>query len=64
MYQNNREGGQFVEFDKIIETIRKIIRSDGPGPEKLKRIWDYLEAVEKKAKRDEPSQTCVAGELG
>ena len=53
-----------MEFDKIIETVRKIIRSDGPGPEKLKRIWDYLEAVEKKAKRDEPSQTCVAGELG
>jgi len=44
-----------VEFDKIIEIIRKIIRTPGPGLEKLKRIWDFLEAVEKEKRDDLPS---------
>jgi hypothetical protein len=45
-----------VEFEKIINTLRKIIRSDGTGNEKLKRMWDFLEAVEKE-ENSKPSET-------
>lgn len=36
-----------MEFDKIIEIIRKIIRSEGSKQDKLVKIWEFLESVEK-----------------
>lgn len=48
-----------MEFDKIIETMRRIIRSDGSSQEKMRRIWEYLEAIEKEAKSAKPSTTGV-----
>jgi hypothetical protein len=41
-----------VDHGKIIEVIRKIIRSEGSNAERLKRIWEFLEAVEKEGVND------------
>ena len=41
-----------MELDEIIETLRKIIRSEGSPQERLVRVWGYLATVEMKAAND------------
>ena len=41
-----------MDIDEIIGKLRLIIRSEGTSQERLKRIWDFIEAAEKRVGKE------------